>query len=143
MQIPEIDIHPLSMQEVLDRVWDHFVTRGQPLSYYQAPLFNYQQEPCGCLYRHPEQDGVCCAIGLFLTDEMYDPGFEGDDIETVARDNYEIGALFERCAKPFLMDLQDWHDKLVSYDTPARREATLFVLANTWGLAVPVEQFGA
>lgn len=54
----------MTKQEAFDRVWEHFIVDGQPLSRVGGR----------CYYRSPF--GAKCAIGLLIPDELYRDEFD-------------------------------------------------------------------
>lgn len=65
-----IDLNLPSEQEMLDKVYEHYITNNQLPSYYIGDTWAIH-----CRYRGP--NGTKCAFGLFIPDELYHSGMEG------------------------------------------------------------------
>ena len=59
------DIRPLTLQEIFDRIWEHFIVQKNPRS----------MQGTNCVYQDGE--GAGCAIGIFILDHEYDVSLEG------------------------------------------------------------------
>lgn len=115
----------LTKQEVFDKVWDWFVLQDKPRAMFGD----------GCVYRG--EDNACCAIGLFIPDDLYTDELEDNSVQTLF-----IGGISDHPAAEylrellpddvsFLQELQDCHDS--SYDVRGNLEN----LAFKWDLKVP------
>jgi len=125
-------------QEIFDKVWDHFVVQKNLCGFstlkYTGPV---------CRYR--DQNGLCCAIGLFIPEDQYQPSFEGRTVDTLLG----LPALRELRVSPnFLLMLQRANDRSLDvtrdtdgtttpYWSPQRMKTNLIQLAHAWGLKVP------
>lgn len=95
----------MTNQEVLDRVWDVFVTNKA-----KKCVNSYGK----CSYGPPGTTG--CAIGCCLPDnlrqEVYD--FEMahtlSSVSTLMKAIPAVSCLFADCSPAFLIELQSWHD---------------------------------
>ena len=58
------DIRPLTLQEIFDRIWEHFIVQKNPRS----------MQGTNCVYQ--DGKGARCAIGIFLLDHEYDVSLE-------------------------------------------------------------------
>jgi hypothetical protein len=74
-----------------------------------------------CLYRGP--DGLKCAIGCLIPDELYHKCFEGESIGRILNDDSsqvfplsrkELRSMFAGVSTSFLNDLQELHDYVPS-----------------------------
>lgn len=92
-------------QDVFNRVWDHFVTKGNPRA-----IINQR-----CLYRTP--DGARCAVGLLIPDEEYSPDIESRGVSRVAESCPTVAGIARSCfgggvtGLAFLDAMQRAHDE--------------------------------
>lgn len=112
-----------SAQEVFDIVVNHLFTQGRP-------AYDGVQ---GCMYRAP--DGLRCAVGVLIPDDLYDPEFETNSSDKVIHDLFKSGLADWREHEKLLLALQDAHDNslrtLVGYfNTAALRTQLLKVAAE-------------
>lgn len=115
----------MNKQEIFDKVTVHLLTQKKKAQRVNnLSLFvSVNPESPICTYRSPE--GLRCAIGCLIPDELYDPVIEGIslNIVTISEDTgteQESGANklleilsiigIERNNLKFLRDLQDVHD---------------------------------
>ncbi len=91
----------MNEQEIFNKVYDHFVTKGQPRSI---------DDEGSCLYRGP--DGAKCAAGLLIPDSHYSPELENvcPGSERIDKVLAELG-LAEHSL--FLANLQTVHDNAI------------------------------
>lgn len=134
------NIHEFSLQQVFDKVATHLLTQKQPAM---------RKDNTTCAYRAP--DGKTCAVGCLMTDEEYNPRFEGVGITSSTFDNffnegsnegYEEGnrVMADR-HRALLFDLQDVHDMAQNSDDPvAQWKEDLTSVAETYGLDTKVLQ---
>lgn len=127
--------HPITPQEMVSRVWDHFLVQGEPAG--------VNPQSGGCLYAGP------CAIGIFMTPEQQAEA----DLEqfTVADvlDMFATGDFSDDVTHDFAERLQaahdqatGLHDKPLATRTPPeefrrRLAANLRIVASEFGLTVP------
>ena len=98
-QHQEIHMHKLpSAQEVFDIVVNHLFTQGRP-------AYDGVQ---GCMYR--THDGLRCAVGVLIPDDLYDKVFEGNQSDFVIQELFDEDLADWREHKDILMRLQDIHD---------------------------------
>lgn len=124
----------MTKQEIFDKVWDHFVVKGNPRSQVETPGGDT------CRFRQ-DQTAACpvrCAVGLFIPDDAYVPAMDDScGTSTCLRELYElppeIDALFEEHDALFYA-LQQAHD---SSETPAALHAGLRNVARRYSLTVP------
>jgi len=93
----------MTEQEIFDRVWQHFIVGGAPFS------LNGRK----CAYRGVGTHNgvrVRCAVGLFISDDNYDPLFEG--VGLGEHTDELLGALEPGCEdhENLLYELQQAHD---------------------------------
>ncbi len=89
----------LSRQEIFDKVWDWFVTEGNPRSV----------GPDGeCLYRGP--DGARCAAGVLIPDELYKGKLESVGVYGLPRELLRAIGVEDKDVG-FLRALQWAHDE--------------------------------
>ena len=62
-------------QELFSTAFNHFVRDGQP--------FSYHADSENCYYRGSKK--APCLIGLAITDEEYDVGMEGKDVQELSK----------------------------------------------------------
>lgn len=115
----------ITAQEIFDLVWDHFVTRKQPLSV---------GDQGDCLYRGPH--GTKCAVGILVSDEEC-TGW--DDVMIGVYTLAAKGQLPSRLIphKNLLVALQDAHDSARIY---GNLEERLRDLAKRFSLRIPEVQ---
>jgi hypothetical protein len=87
-----------SAQEVFDIVVNHLFTQGRPA----------HDGVQGCMYRAP--DGLRCAVGVLIPDDLYDPEFETNSADKVIHDLFKSGLADWREHEKLLLALQDAHD---------------------------------
>lgn len=117
----------MTNQEAFDKVWHHFVVEQNPKSWDEKGI---------CKYRGP--NGTKCAAGIFISDEVYDPIIEGNQITYLKemaigfKNNQsfnapileKIIASFEGIDLYFLRRLQIIHDEnFVNFEFEMRRLA--------------------
>ena len=118
---------PNSNQDVLNRVWKHFITDCNR---------KCLDEDQGSMYRNNE--GEACAIGIMMPDYM---------ANQLNKKNYSIRSLmverhmptvhpkvkkwFDKCSPEFLMKVQYWHDK------QDLNRACLQKIASSFNLKIP------
>jgi hypothetical protein len=88
-----------SAQEVFDIVVTHLITQRRP---------SYDSSKC-CMYRAP--DGLRCAVGVLIPDNLYDPEFEGDTADCVIQKLFNKDLADWREHKGLLLALQEVHDE--------------------------------
>lgn len=106
----------LTKQEIFDRVAEHLLT--------QMEKSGVVDETCGygfrCLYRGP--NGLKCAAGALIPDELYDPCIEDVSIESDKTGDFITSetlrllvSIREKCGieeeKDFVRELQKIHDE--------------------------------
>ena len=112
-----------SAQEVFDIVVSHLFTQGRP-------AYDGVQ---GCMYRAP--DGLRCAVGVLIPDDLYDPEFETNSSDKVIHDLFKSGLADWREHEKLLLALQDAHDNSLrtlvgDFNTTALRTQLLKVAAE-------------
>ena len=115
-----------SAQEVVDIVVNHLFTQGRP-------AYDGVQ---GCMYR--THDGLRCAVGVLITDDLYDKAFESNKSDLVIQELFDEDLADWREHKDLLMRLQSIHDhcsrtekgtfNLAFLDTDLRNAAAHFSL---------------
>lgn len=90
-----------SAQEVFDIVVNHLVTQRRP-AYNRNGII-------GCMYRAP--DGLRCAVGALIPDNLYDLEFEGDTADCVIQKLFDKDLADWREHKGLLLALQEVHDE--------------------------------
>ena len=115
-----------SAQEVFDIVVNHLFTQGRP-------AYDGVQ---GCMYRAP--DGLRCAVGVLIPDDLYDKAFEKNPSDYVIQEFFDEDLADWREHKDLLMRLQEIHDacpktekgtfNLAFLDTDLRNAAAHFSL---------------
>jgi hypothetical protein len=138
----------LTNQEDFDRVWDHFITKKNP----KSMTFNGET----CAYRGVKNSR--CAAGLFISDEKYDPKFEGQSISFVTHQkksddgelifDENVNHIHRKLALVlmdvvedifFLQRLQNIHDTIWSDDFIDVMKNKLIGLAAEYNLTYPNE----
>ena len=85
-------------QEVFDIVVNHLFTQGRPA--YDGVR--------GCMYRAP--DGLRCAVGVLIPDDLYDKAFENNQSNFVIQKLFDAGLADWREHEDILIRLQIIHD---------------------------------
>lgn len=130
----------MNRQQVFDKVWDHFVTKGKPLSV---------NAEGSCFYRGPK--GERCAFGVLIPNRLYDPSMDaygGVRASSLLREypnvaeylGAEVSDIYEEATDDmqFLDDLQAAHDRVAKGDwLEAGIEGSLRELADRYDLVVP------
>lgn len=130
----------MNRQEMFDKVWDHFVTKGKPLSV---------SAKGSCFYRGPK--GERCAFGVLIPDRLYDPNmdaFGGVRASSLLRwypdvaEYLDAEVSYEEATGDmlFIDDLQTAHDRVAKGDADwleAGIEGSLRELADRYDLVVP------
>jgi hypothetical protein len=112
-----------SAQEVFDIVVNHLFTQGRPAD----------DDVRGCMYRAP--DGLRCAVGVLIPDDLYDTEFETNSSDKVIHDLFKSGLADWREHEKLLLALQDAHDNslrtsVYDFNTTALRTQLLKVAAE-------------
>lgn len=87
-------------QEDFSKVWNHFVVKKNPPSKESPNTF--------CRYRG--NDGLRCAIGILLPDELYSPRMEGRGVVGLLKLGKELEAWIRSHNVHLLVALQNAHD---------------------------------
>ena len=87
-----------SAQEVFDLVTKHLFAQGRPA--YDGNR--------GCMYR--THDGLRCAVGVLIPDDLYDPAFEMNKADSVIQELFDADLADWREHKDLLLSLQVAHD---------------------------------
>lgn len=96
----------LTEQQIFDKVATHLLTQGKRSATYCDDTYR-------CLYRGP--DGLKCAAGCLIPDELYDPTFEGKS--WTALDRAGLTNLVESIGhRELVRELQRCHDWTEPYD---------------------------
>ena len=109
-----------SAQEVFDLVVEHLFTQGRPA--YDGNR--------GCMYR--THDGLRCAVGVLIPDDLYDPAFEMSKADSVIQELFDSDLADWREHTNLLNDLQLAHDNCYrepsdAFNTTDLRERLLAV----------------
>jgi hypothetical protein len=91
-------------QEVFDRVWDYFITKGNP------PAVSDEGFGSVKLCRYRTKDGRRCAIGCLIPDELYEEGLEGCPARFIPHASPALEELFAGVSTELLTRLQVKHD---------------------------------
>jgi hypothetical protein len=115
-----------SAQEVFDIVVNHLFTQGRP-------AYDGVQ---GCMYR--THDGLRCAVGVLIPDDLYDKAFENNQSNFVIQKLFDANLANWREHEDILIRLQIIHDNcpktekgtfnLAFLDTDLRNAAANFSL---------------
>lgn len=115
-----------SAQEVFDIVSTHLFAQGR----------KSEDGGAGCMYR--SHDGLCCAVGVLMPDDIYDTELEGCPADAVIDKLFKQGLADWREHTTLLMCLQFIHDGAYfeSDGTLSRRDlsAALRRAAEKFGL---------
>lgn len=129
----------MTAQEIFDKVTTHLLTQNRQS---RKDIFNTGYESCA--YRG--DDGLMCAVGVLIPDELYDPRFEGLcpplNYSDVCAPDLDRRFWFVDVLKQIgiaeqdlglLADLQSIHDS----HTPAEWPSQLELLAGAKRLSLP------
>ena len=104
----------MTEQEILDKVATHLLTQGKPAKLH--PELNSE----ACAYRSP--DGLKCALGCLIPDDVYDPEMETQPVHSLFSEGNSFYAIFERLGllehKSILISLQGVHDRHIAKNWP-------------------------
>ncbi len=120
-----------TIQQVFDKVWDHFVVNKGTQS---------KIDSC-CQYRGP--DGARCAVGVCLPDDLYDAGMEGHRIGFIQINFADVyDKVFNGISSEDLSGLQHAHDAwgvdpLTDESFAEHIERHLRSYASTHNLTIP------
>jgi hypothetical protein len=121
----------MTLQELFDNAWNAFVVNKQP----QAFLDETKDV---CAYHSP--DGLKCAIGVSIPDEVYHPDMEGHRIAHNIDQFPELHELFLGIPINAISALQKTHDLLPSSTPFAERiQKKLTDFAANYNLTIPGE----
>lgn len=114
----------MNRQEIFDKVAAHLLAQNKKAESPQTGM---------CMYRSP--DGLKCAMGALIPDDIYDPAFEGHAIDILISRYDRLDSLFDpECSDDFfLCSLQRVHDQ----NSPDTWAAVLSSVATTFGLVSP------
>jgi len=96
----------MTNQEAFNIVWQRFIVEKAP--------FGYDKEKHHCLYRHPDDPSIRCAVGACLPDELYSPGMEKKPFTRLIQDYPDVAEFFSGCDIELLAEMQDAHDDYAS-----------------------------
>ena len=110
----------MNTQQAFDIMVQHLRQQGRPS----------RDEVDGCQYRGP--DGLKCAVGALIPDELYNERMESKNIYSLIKDGKfpALTELFAGINIHVLSDLQDTHD----FNEPARWEQLFKECAEEFGL---------
>ena len=107
----------MTNQEVFTKVKNHLLSQ-----------MKHSKNGESCLYRGP--DGLKCAIGALIPDDLYTPDLESNDIDHLLEICPEIASLFHGVDGELLAGLQILHD----HQPPSQWSAELRAIAATYNL---------
>lgn len=111
----------MSRQTVFNRALSHLRTQGKVSLGY-----------IGCSYRG--DDGMKCAIGIFIPDSKYDYGMEGNTVDCACVFDV-LPKTVSRTGERFLSDIQSYlHDDIADYCFKESLEQSAIQLAAVYGL---------
>ena len=108
-------------QEIVNKVWDHFITMGQPKS-----VNRITSRGPFCVYRDP--DGNKCAVGVLIPDFLYEKEMEVGNISGVFRDFPNVAKYLGEDNQILLSRLQNVHDWEINWHEGKLREEPLIKL---------------
>jgi hypothetical protein len=94
----------MTEQETFDKVARHLLKQGKQA---KACFGLLSAEP-RCAYRTPE--GLTCAAGCLIPDELYDPQFEGSAFSALAANEPRLAALAPVFLVAYLQTIHDAHE---------------------------------
>lgn len=128
----------MTPQEIFDTVAKHLFAQGhRSINFEPAPGY---ADDAVCQYRAP--DGSRCAVGALMSDDLYNPEFEGKGIEgLVNEDHNKLIYQFPTWMRDnlyLLRDLQRVHDGPSSWETTSAMQAELKSVARFHNLSTEV-----
>ncbi|MGI9141645.1 MAG: hypothetical protein ACR2IJ_00490 [Fluviibacter sp.] len=90
------------MQKAYEKIRSHLIEQGRPAS---------DAMTGSCFYRHP--DGLMCAVGCMITDDVYRPSLEDCTVDDVGVRLALVKSGWPMTPEGFEMlhDMQSYHDK--------------------------------
>jgi hypothetical protein len=113
----------MNNQEAFDAMVQHLRNQGKQSKFEYSTI---------CAYRTP--DGLKCAVGALIPDELYSKEMERTDIYNLVIESKgfpKLGELFANVNLELLSEMQDIHD---SIPQPYRWERKFRLLAEKYGL---------
>ena len=115
---------PLNNQDMLNRVWQHFIVEKHPACETKDGI---------CVYREDEQG---CAIGIVLPDNIA-RGLSGGIgrllTKPILDKDFDLIEWLKNCTLEFMVALQDWHD---SHEL---KISELIKVSDSYGLIIPAD----
>ena len=122
----------MEAQEIFDKVAPHLFTQGCRSSADAADFF------ASCLYRGP--NGMSCAVGVLIPDELYDPEMETITITNLVNDDeggWNLPSWMKEKVE-FLTSLQVTHDCPGNWESTADMQQELRKVAANYKLSPAV-----
>jgi hypothetical protein len=119
-------------QEIFDKVATHLFTQGCRSAVDPDALFG------ACLYRGP--NGMSCAVGVLIPDELYDPEMETITIANLFNEDgggWNLPSWMNE-KEPFLTRLQGTHDYCGNWESTADMQQALRNVATDYKLSPAV-----
>jgi len=116
----------MSKQEIFDKVAKHLLTQGRKATHTQPDANSV------CMYRTP--DGLKCAAGCLIPDEIYHPQMEGKRFGGLIREEAAVAALFKPEDLGLIFQLQLMHDSTASSTFKKTIPKDLIYIADQYNL---------
>lgn len=122
------DANAATAQEVFDYVIGHLVSQGKQSIQMEG------REPCA--YRG--DNGLKCAVGVLISDEVYNDGMEGNSVDGLIK-KFPRECLITGIIKhkDILDDLQHMHDSLSTWQNQDSFSHAAQRIADLYNLTVP------
>jgi hypothetical protein len=121
----------MTPQEIFDTVARHLFTQGE-----RAGIGRDDDDSHGddfsCRYRAP--GGATCAVGRLLPDDAYDPGMEGNSVDTICSAYADMLPTWMLDHEELLMRLQHVHDGRESWFSDKQMRFNLSLVAISFKL---------
>ena len=121
----------MTPQEIFDTVARHLFTQGE-----RAGIVTDDDCELGtgfsCRYRAP--DGATCAVGKLIPDDAYDPGMEGNAVDTICSAYGDMLPAWMLDQQVLLDRLQIVHDVKEHWSSDKRMRWELSLVAQAFGL---------
>jgi hypothetical protein len=120
----------MTPQEIFDTVARHLFTQGERAGIVQDDA-GYGDD-FSCRYRAP--GGATCAVGRLLPDDAYDPGMEGNAVDTICRAYADMLPAWMLVHEELLSRLQYVHDSGDHWFSDERMRFELSLIAISFKL---------
>lgn len=125
----------MTNQDVFNKVWDFFIVKENVQSVVMGKVDKFV-----CRYRG--DNGAKCALGVCITDDIYDSAIEGEGVESLLEKFSAIKELFSNTTMSLLNDLQEIHDNDAHWSNNKMDSNEMESIAKKHHLQIPSYQEG-